>query len=63
MSQIPEICYGTIKSCLEKTAHTRSQADDSSQAFAPPHDDGGQNLASQQTVLDARGQGVEALVA
>lgn len=43
-------------------ACTSSQADDGAQAFPFPHDDGGQNLASQQAVLDARCEGVEPLV-
>lgn len=41
---------------------TSSKADDSPQALPPPHDDCGQNLASQKAVLDPCGQGVEALV-
>lgn len=42
--------------------YTSSQADNSPQALPPPHDDGGQNLASQKAVLDTCGQGVETLV-
>lgn len=43
-------------------ARTSAQADDGAQAFPFPHDDGGQNLASEQAVLDARCEGVEPLV-
>lgn len=43
-------------------ARTSSQADDGAQALPFPHDDGGQNLASQQAVLDACCEGVEPLV-
>lgn len=43
-------------------ACTSSQADDGAQALPFPHDDGGQNLTSQQAVLDARCEGVEPLV-
>lgn len=42
--------------------YTSSQADNSPQALPPPHDDGGQDLASQKAVLDTCGQGVETLV-
>lgn len=42
---------------------TSSKADDSSQSLPSSHDDGSQNLASQEAVLDAGGQGVETLVA
>ncbi|TNN72933.1 hypothetical protein EYF80_016862 [Liparis tanakae] len=42
--------------------NTDEKADNSAQAFSPPHDDGGQNLASQKAVLDPCGQGVETLV-
>lgn len=42
--------------------YTSSQADNGPQALPPPHDDGGENLASQKAVLDTCGQGVEALV-
>jgi len=48
------VCLGNV--------YTSSQADNSAQAFSPPHDDGGQNLASQKAVLDTCGQGVETLV-
>lgn len=42
---------------------TSAQADHGPQAVSLPHDDGGQDLASQQAVLDAVGEGVESLVA
>ena len=42
--------------------YTSSQADNSPKALPPPHDDGGQNLASQKAMLDTCGQGVETLV-
>lgn len=47
---------------LITTALTSSQADDGAQALPFPHDDGGQNLAPQQAVLDARCESVEPLV-
>lgn len=42
--------------------YTSSKADNRPQALPPPHDDGGQNLASQKAVLDTCGQGIETLV-
>ena len=49
--------------CLhEDDGYTSSQADNSPQALPLPHDDGGQNLASQKAVLDTCRQGVEPLV-
>lgn len=48
--------------CNTSDGYTSSQADNSPQALPPPHDDGGQNLASQKAVLDTCGQGVETLV-
>lgn len=50
------------KSSQRGRGRTGSQADDGSQALPPPHDDGGEDLASQEAVLDTGGQGVEALV-
>lgn len=41
---------------------TSSQADNGPQAVPFPHDDGGQDLAPQEAVLDACRQCVEALV-
>lgn len=41
---------------------TGSQADNSPQAVPLPHDDGGQDLAPQEAVLDACRQCVETLV-
>lgn len=48
--------------CTLDDARTSSQADDGAQALPFPHDDGGQDLAPQQAVLDARCEGVEPLV-
>lgn len=48
--------------CAKGNENTSAQADDSPQALPSPHDDGGQDLAPQKAVLDACGQGVEALV-
>lgn len=49
---------------LEEAVHTRSDADHHSQALISfPHDDGSQDLAPEQAVLDAGSEGVEALVA
>lgn len=48
----------------EGADRTRSDADHHSQALGPSaHDDGGQDLPPEQAVLDASGEGVEALVA
>lgn len=48
----------------EGADRTRADADHHSQALvAPAHDDGGQDLPPEQAVLDASGEGVEALVA
>lgn len=48
----------------KQAALTRPDADHDAQALLPsPHDDGGQDLAAEQAVLDAGGEGVEALVA
>lgn len=49
---------------LEEAACTCSNADHHSQALISfPHDDGSQDLAAQQAVLDASSEAVEALVA
>lgn len=49
---------------LEEPVHTCPDADHHSQALVPfPHDDGGQDLPPEQAVLDARSEGVEALMA
>lgn len=54
-------CY--FLSCTHThTAGTCSQADHGPQPFPPLHDDGGEDLPSQKTVLYACGEGVEALV-
>lgn len=52
----------TAVGCAKSDAHTSSQADNSPEALSSPHDDGGQNLASQKAVLDACCKGVETLV-
>lgn len=49
---------------LEEAAHTCSNADHHSQALISfPHDNGSQDLAAQQAVLDVSSEVVEALVA
>lgn len=57
---LPPVCFRLY---AKHNVFTSSQADNSPQALSPPHDDGGKNLASQKAVLDARGQGIETLVA
>ncbi|KAL2295598.1 hypothetical protein Nmel_018711 [Mimus melanotis] len=53
-----------VQSVLAEAVHTCSDADHHSQALtSSPHDDGSQDLAPQQAVLDASSEGVEALVA
>lgn len=47
---------------LKVGGRTGSQADDRPQALPSPHHDGGQDLATQEAVLDPCGQGVEPLV-
>lgn len=53
-----------VQSVLEEAVHTCSNADHRSQALISfPHDDGSQDLAPEQAVLDVNSEVVEALVA
>lgn len=64
IQQLPVFRAAAVTAYYDCTldARTSSQADDGAQALPFPHDDGGQNLAPQQAVLDARCESVEPLV-
>lgn len=51
-----------IQPLFSSLKFTSSKADNIAQALPSPHDDGGQNLSTQKTVLYTCCQGIETLV-